>query len=151
MNIAQSADSLLEDTVGALDQLGLFSTIDDEKENAWFSRLGELHALYELEDNWDGEGAEPLSRGNIDSAIQYFKTLYSQKQTPPPSRVTASQDGEVIIEWQINGVYIEATISQPYLAECMYVYPDGSVRHFDVEWAPPKSNYLWEDHYNYAA
>lgn len=143
MNIAQSADSLLEEPVGGLDPLGLFSDVEDEKEVAWFNRRMELEAFYNLEYDWDGEEAAPLSKGLIDSALQYFKNLQSQKQTPPPSRIVATQDGEIIIEWQYDGMYIEATISQPYIAEWMVVHPDGQAKHFDVSWMPPQSDYLW--------
>ena len=97
MNIAQSVDSLWEEPVGGLDPLGLFSDDYDEKEVAWFKRRIELEAFYNLEYDWDGEGSAPLPKRLIDSAIQYFDNLHSQKQTPPPSRIVASQDGEIII------------------------------------------------------
>lgn len=151
MSLAQSDDRLWEESVGGFDSLGLFSDIADEKEAAWFNRRMELEALYNLEFDWDGEGADPLSKGLIDSAIQYFKNLHSKKQMPPPSRIIATQDGEIIIEWQFDGMYIEATISQPYLAEWMIVHPDGQVKHFDISWMPPQSNSLWESYGNYVA
>lgn len=73
---------------------------------AWDSRFADLDALKQLEDDWDGRGADAPSPAVIAGAVRLARSLRGLG-APAAGRVISSVDGEVIFEWHAPGQYCE--------------------------------------------
>jgi hypothetical protein len=56
---------------------------------------------------------------------------------PPPVRIAASPNGNIILEWQSeNNVYLEAEIVEPFHVEWMLEQPFHLTQHWEESWMP---------------
>jgi len=150
MTSAQTSLRLYESDTGPLNLTGFFSLRSPQQD--WEDRFSNLDALYELEDNWDGEGAEALRGELIDSASDYLMILHKKDESFPPTRIAPSQDGEIIIEWQEGDLYMEVAITEPYHAEWMYQVSGQDVIQWEDKWGIKKEpdtneSYLWQEYH----
>lgn len=99
----------------------------------WRQRELDVLSFKELQDDWDGEGAPVFSDELVHSVVLYLSVLQEKLKGWPPTRVIASQDGEIVIEWQSNGLYIEVSISEPYHANWI-VDRNDEITHYEVVW-----------------
>ena len=98
----------------------------------WKTALSEIVAIHQLEDNWDGQGAQAPSQEVLDSAIGLACTLCAH-EVEPPSRVVPGPDGTVIFEWQdSDGSYTEIEIVGWLCAEVMQIEPGRPARHWTL-------------------
>ncbi len=85
-----------------------------EPEYDWGKAVTEkLDELIKLEHGWDGYNATPVSFANA-SFAQALLNEICKTDTPPPPQIVPGVDGDLQIEWHIQGVDIELHIVQPY-------------------------------------
>jgi hypothetical protein len=78
----------------------------------WKSLEEKIVRFRYMDEDWDNEGAPVFDDDQVDSAINFLHIL-RESYKHIPSRVIASQDGEIVFEWQGDDYYIEATIAEP--------------------------------------
>lgn len=106
--------------------LGLWSSSDFAEESEWRARFEDLGQIGELQPNWDGEGADVPGRMVLLSVEALLRRMYAQQETPP-SRIVATPDGTVVIEWQYLGAYRECEIADSGKAEWLLQMASGDV------------------------
>lgn len=121
---------------GPLNPAGLSTFFKSDMEDRWSSRMmgliQELEDIQSLQDNWDGEGAEAPKPELVDSTITLLGFI--QNTLPPPTRITPSQTGNIVLEWQFeDNVYLEAEIVDPFHIEWMLEVPFQPTQHWEEE------------------
>jgi hypothetical protein len=98
---------------------GLITGQDDTGEwRRWNDHLIDMLAL---KDGWDGEEAKAPTRELILSILDFLNQLRIAKILPPPSRMVAGPEGEIILEWQNHqGEHVELEAARPYEGEWMF-------------------------------
>jgi hypothetical protein len=125
---------------GPMSPSGLSTSVESEFDRQWTERAADLRRIRSLRDDWDGEGAEAPRPEVVDSVEDLLELLRRNQSLPPPSRVVASPNGSVIIEWQMEGgAYREAECSEPYRAEWMLEVPNRPTTHWPQLWESVKS------------
>jgi hypothetical protein len=116
-----------------------------------WKRAGErLLALWNLEPNWDDEGAPSPGTSILSGALRLAEInrrgwLSEQTEAkltdgrptgllPPPNRISPSQDGTILFEWQDSGFYFEIEVLTPNTAECMLIAGESKAKHFPFRW-----------------
>ncbi|GEM_PF-3276861 len=94
----------------------------DELPNSrtWADLIDELLAVRNLDDDWDGQGAQRPSPALVDGAIRFAQDFRTQG-IDPADRVVASVNGTVYFEWHRPGGYVEIEVTAPDLAEARSV------------------------------
>jgi hypothetical protein len=103
-----------------------------EHEARWRQRLAELHALGDLHDDWDGQGASAPLPELVTSALALAEQL-RQERIDAPCRVVAGVNGSVILEWQTpKGAYTEIEVTAPHQADGYSVVPGEQTLHWSI-------------------
>lgn len=124
---------------GPMNPSGLSTSFESELDRQWANLTEELRHIRSLGNNWDEEGAQGPEPQVVDSVEDLFMLLRNNLSLPPPSRVVASPNGSVVVEWQIgDGRYMEVECSEPYRAEVMYVTPGMPTIHEEEIWEPTR-------------
>src|SRR5687767_6290040 len=89
----------------------------------WSRREREICAAGDLSDDWDGEGADAPSAGVVQTALHLVRAIWERGDWPPPSRVSVTSDGTIVLEWRILDSYVEAEIENPGSANWMVKMP----------------------------
>lgn len=111
---------------GPVNPAGLSTFFKDDMED----RSNRMIELKSLQDNWDGEGAEAPKLELINIAITLLGFI--QHTLPPPTRITPSQTGNIVLEWQFkDSTYLEVEIVDPFHIECMLEVPSLPTRHWE--------------------
>ena len=113
-----------EDLVSSGALSGLWSAQDFVFENEWRARFDDLVWIGTLQPNWDGEGAEGTSSVLLWSVENLLRRMYKQQEAPP-SRIVATPDGTVLIEWQDQHAYRECEVVDPGKVEWFLQGPNG--------------------------
>ena len=95
------------------------SSVGDQRpasETMWNDLVDDLLRLHELEDDWDGQGAEAPHPALIDGAIK-LALYFEQKKTTPATRAIAGLRGTIYFEWQTPLCYYEVEVLSPVEAE----------------------------------
>ena len=121
---------------GPLNPAGLSTFFKSDMEDRWSNRMmgliQELEDIQSLQDNWDGEGAEAPKSELVDSTITLLRFI--QNTLPPPTRITPSQTGNIVLEWQFeDNIYLEAEIVDPFHIEWMLEVPFQPTQHWEEE------------------
>lgn len=133
---------------GSLPSAGLFTYQDEKVRDQWESCLGELSHMLALRDNWDGEGALAPTRDTVLSLSDLLQQLRSHLW-PAPARVVTGPNGEVVVEWQETGGYLELEALRPYEGEWMFEPKGAPQVFFPAAWPDtrellrPQTSYLW--------
>jgi len=161
MRATESTDESLELDFSAMSKDFFLSEGQVQVDSIWHQRFIELQKLRFLDDNWDGEGAEPVNHELLELATIYLHRTFITKELPPPTRITLSQDGEIIFEWQLSDTrYLEAVFAEPDTVEWMSDIEGINNQWEDVlavsnsmpEWEDAlsdpeeESSYLWQDY-----
>jgi hypothetical protein len=101
----------------------------------WQAIINEVLELRNLGDDWDGLGAKAPSTALIESAVELAQTLQNYGFRLP-CRAVPGPDGEILLEWQERGIYLEAEVCKPHTAEWMLVLADGTANH----WVTPSTD-----------
>ncbi|MBI3273184.1 MAG: hypothetical protein HYZ53_29610 [Planctomycetes bacterium] len=108
----------------------------------WDGLIDDLLRYRGLREDWDGMGASAIRPELADAAIRWLQDMRRTERAVPPSRVVPGRDGEVLLEWQGAGCYLEVEIATPDRAEWMLVVPGQAAQHQElsplsghVEWA----------------
>ncbi len=104
----------------------VFSRTEDDPAQTWAPLIGELLRIRNLEDDWDGEGAEAPHPSLVDGAITLAQCL-EVSGTPLADRVIASVNGTIYFEWHTPLGYQEIEVTSPLDAECRWVPKDSDV------------------------
>ncbi len=128
-------DSFFPETGGANPD-GLASSPEHQARHRWAQCVDDLLAVRRLKDDWDGLGAQAPAGDLVDSAIDLLQILMNQDELPPPTRIVATPTGTVLFEWQMDCVYLEGEITEPYHADWMLEHPRGCIEHEETTWPP---------------
>jgi hypothetical protein len=103
-----------------------------EHTGLWESTLQAILGLRDLDNDWDGFGAEAPPLEVLESAIGLAHCLRDDGVVPP-HRVAPGVCGTVILEWQDqDGTYTEVEIIRPLHAEVMVVEPGQSPKQWTI-------------------
>lgn len=117
-------------TSGKLPSNALSTHFESDLERRWVETIRNLIIMRNLPDNWDGEDSEAPPPELIDSILAYIDILRG-RGVPSPSRVSASPNGDVLLEWQEGDVYYEAEFSEPYNVEWMLKENNSPAIHWE--------------------
>lgn len=95
--------------------IGVFSArfLVDSVDTSWRKSVrDQLNALCALKPGWDGYQAGPVSFDNANFALRMLESICGS-DTPPPQIVPGS-DGDLQIEWHMDGGDIELHVQAPY-------------------------------------
>lgn len=106
---------------------------DRQREAPWNRILDDLLRLRSLEDDWDGQGASPPDAANVDSALAWVREMSRYPQALPPSQVVPGVNGEVLLVWQGESLYLEAEISRPEEVEWLLATPGQPTRQWKTD------------------
>ena len=101
----------------------------------WHNAFAQLQALYHLEDDWDGQGAEAPKASNLEAAVAWARRM--QSSLLPPSRIIAGVCGEVSFLWQTADFYLEGEIDTPTKIERLLSIPGQAVEQWETRLATP--------------
>src|SRR5271154_6319814 len=77
----------------------------------WDAVLERIRCLLELEDDWDGGGARRPAPATIGSCIALARRwAYADDDFPPPSSVSPTLEGGVVLQWQAEGTRLEVEV-----------------------------------------
>jgi hypothetical protein len=97
----------------------------------WESAVQKVIGFQQLQDDWDGFGAQAPSRELLESAIG-LAYCFLENGVDPPHRVAPGVGGEVVFEWQDpDGTYTEVEIDAPHAA-VMMIEPGKPARHWTL-------------------
>jgi hypothetical protein len=108
---------------------GAVTTCPRTEPDRWDEMIKRLIGLRNLQEDWDGMGAKAPKAALIDSALDLAVQL-RQQGFRHPSRVGAGPDGEILLEWQDDHLYLEAEISAPHSTEWMLAIDDQRPKHW---------------------
>jgi hypothetical protein len=107
----------------------------------WTRQMIRLSELRRLQANWDGDGARAPSRELLDS-VEHLLRSYRARKTQPPSRMVATADGTIAIEWQTPPTFTSLEITRPFEGDLL-IEREGYRPEFRTErWGPPDTR-LW--------
>jgi hypothetical protein len=106
VNVAEPADPAA---------IGRLLAERDERSAAWDRRIGELLALRDLADDWDGQGALAPGAGVVDAAVVLASRL--RGAWPAPDFAVAGVNGTVILEWHGTDTFTELEVESADAAE----------------------------------
>lgn len=113
---------------------------DAQTRRQWIRCVEHLDELRALQPGWNSEGAKDIDDGIADTAADLLAIVRATGELPPPRRLAPSPDGTVVIEWNVDGGYLEAEVSAPRVIEWMWSVPGKSPQiwtsPFDVEARP---------------
>lgn len=101
----------------------------------WKKSFALLDKLSALKPDWDGEGASPPDMATICNAINVMGALHVTGFNPP-SRISATLDGAILVEWQNHDRYFEIEITASDTFEWVKVEGDQAPVHGE-ECLPP--------------
>jgi hypothetical protein len=120
---------------GPSDDSGLTSTALAESHSRWERARLRLKTI--------AQGGERDFRASAE-AIRVTGVLIdrmsSDSRNEPPSRITVSPDGEIIVEWQDGGIYKEIEIDDAGRAELMEYHGGGKARFRDISVSTTRGN-----------
>ena len=97
---------------------------------AWDQVLQNLRMLRELEDDWDGLGAEAPPPELVDKAEVFLEVFRRRYPALVPNRVLATPNASVQFEWQAGRLVMEAVIDGSGVAEFAAEEPGKPIRHW---------------------
>jgi hypothetical protein len=98
--------------------------------NGWKETVNKLSTFRNLEEDWDGQGANAPSGELVDSACA-LAALFQERGLDPPTAVAPGPGGTVLFVWQEkNGTYCEVEVERPFHAEVMLIEPGQPARHW---------------------
>ncbi|HBI42606.1 MAG TPA: hypothetical protein DDY78_07065 [Planctomycetales bacterium] len=95
--------------------------------------LKELESLFDLQDDWDGEGSAAPDPVNVRSAKRLLELAYQSGNFPSPPQIAPGGNGEVILAWREGDLYLEAELVALGKVEWMLAGPDRQTNHWVTE------------------
>jgi len=86
----------------------------------WDDLINSLLDIDNLNDDWDGQGAEAPPQGVVDGAIALAQTLRAEQHVPA-DRVVPSVNGTIYFEWYLPEGYREIEVITSTRAEGRFV------------------------------
>ena len=116
---------------GALSAYGLSTSRENDIKNEWDKYRSQIISFGSLREDWDEAGGEPPSPELIDRALEILSREERSGRYPPPVRAVPTNAGGIVIEWQFDGIYLEAEICDLYQIEWMKAQPDQPIEHWE--------------------
>src|SRR5713226_6490809 len=85
---------------------GVAAANQPREPDRWEEMIQRVVALRSLGKDWDGLGAKAPQASLIESALELAQNL-RRHGFRSPSRVGAGPDGEILLEWQDERIYLE--------------------------------------------
>lgn len=95
-----------------------------EPSRRWGEQIHGLLAIHDLEEDWDGQGAEAPPASLIDGAVRLARRL-RDRHVAPPGRIIPGVAGTVFFEWSDLSGYAEIEVISECEAE-VRVVPAGA-------------------------
>ncbi len=86
----------------------------------WTRVVKRIRELGGLGDDWDGQGASPPRRENVNAAMRWAILAMDQPKAVPPTYVAPGTMGEITVEWESESCYLELEFREPMRAETMW-------------------------------
>jgi acyl carrier protein phosphodiesterase len=96
------------------------------KDELWSQAEQRLEEFVFLEDDWDGAGAEPPSLDALRATVEFLQQLFERDESPPTA-LSPTALGSIVLEWRLSDGYLEAEISGRNLIGWMRKDPNGSI------------------------
>jgi len=96
-----------------------------ESDSRWTRAEERLLVLRRLEADWDGLGADAPNPELVDSAVQFLAAFRRENPGRPPDSVVAGPNGQIVFEWQLDGLLFEAEMEEPGIVEWLRKEPGG--------------------------
>lgn len=121
--IARSAGGASAYTCAVVPPSDGVADVDQSAESAcsWDRVIDDLLSLRQLQDDWDGQGAEAPDPAVVDSALK-LALNFRASAMHPADRVVAGVNGTVFFEWFAPTQYLEIEVLAPGAAEGRWVY-----------------------------
>lgn len=103
------------------------AALEDWQAELWRRAEQRLRESSLLEDDWDGAGAEAPSEEALDATREYLQVFY-REGVIPPTALSPTPLGSIMLEWRLNDSYFEAEISGLSMISWMLKLPDGSIK-----------------------
>lgn len=120
---SDAGEALNRASRGALTGTDLMSSPEVALARAWDRFIGKLHALRNLQDDWDGLGSDAPPPELVDSAELILDAFRRRHPRLIPTRVLATPDASILFEWQVDRMILEAVISTPASADFVLEEP----------------------------
>lgn len=101
------------------------AALEDWEAELWKRAEQRLREFYLLQKDWDGAGAVAPSFEALAATRDYLRNLYSGGAIPPTA-LSPSPLGSIVLEWRLGDLYVEAEISGTNVIGWMKRKPDGS-------------------------
>ena len=86
----------------------------------WQAAISTVAGFQSLDEDWDGNGAEPPAEEIVSAAIEWLKRMPDlDERAVPPTQIVPGTLGEVLFIWQTKSQFIEAEIEKPDNVEWM--------------------------------
>lgn len=108
--------------------VSLYADTGDPRVREWRLVIEALMELINLQDDWDGQGAEAPSYDVIDTANKIAEALL-ERGDPSPGSAVATPAGSIILAWQENSIYRELEVVTSEQIEYMFIDQDGVSSH----------------------
>jgi hypothetical protein len=97
----------------------------------WQRLVDEVLRLHDLEDDWDGDGAAAPDHQCVDAAMRWVLEMASAgEDAVPPTRISVTPAGELLVLWQTNSEYLEAEIVSPTEVDWMRCEEGRAAEHW---------------------
>jgi hypothetical protein len=97
-------------------------------DGSWEECFRRLQKLRDLQDDWDGQGAEAPPADVLDGAVRLAQAV-RRHGSPPPCRVVAGVNGTVVLEWQFGAIYSEMEFIGPDKVDLTVLVPGQPPHH----------------------
>jgi hypothetical protein len=110
---------------------------------AWDRAVKQLHALRELQDDWDGLGSEALPTALVESAEEILDAIRRRHPNLIPTRVIATPDANVLFEWQAGRMIMEAVIGAVGSADFVIEEPGQPTERWQATLEKDSQDEVW--------
>lgn len=102
--------------------------LEDWEAEQWSQAAQRLREFWSLQRDWDGAGAEAPAPDALLATAKYLQNLYYAEGSVPPTALSPTPLGTLVLEWRICDDYLEAEIAGANEIVWMKRDPDGSYR-----------------------
>lgn len=121
-----------------LDRFRSFGSERSSSPDDWTEALEEAMALTDYPANWDGEGAQPVSKALQRSVLALMLSL-RDRSCHAPDGVSPMAGGTVMLEWHGNDrIVLSVEIREPEHGEVLIWHPEREPEFGVVTWGPKR-------------
>lgn len=119
---------------------------DPSAQQRWRRIQQDITRVRSLRENWDGMGTTAPELETVENAAVFAVSLQTNRMLPP-TRVVPSPDGSILLQWETDGGYLEAEVSDPGHIEWMLVRRGAPAAHWTQSWPEQdEGHWVTENH-----